>query len=82
MTIVFRLTHAYEQDNCEEVKLIGIYTSKELALAALDRVKDKPGFKERPEGFEIDEVVLDTDDWTEGFISWAEALSSNADKTK
>jgi homoserine kinase type II len=69
MTTVFVLTHAHELDGCDEVKCIGIYSSMERAQAALDLVKDQPGFKDLPEGFEINEDVLDRTSWAEGFVT-------------
>jgi hypothetical protein len=48
--------------------LIGVYSSEENAAAARERVKDKPGFVERPEGFIISRYELNKDHWTGGFI--------------
>ena len=48
--------------------LIGVYSSEVAAKAAIERVKDKPGFIEFPEGFNIYPSQLDEDSWTEGFI--------------
>jgi hypothetical protein len=69
MDTVFTLDHVYEPtEGGEEVKRIGIYTSEEKAKAAKERLRAQPGFVEYPEGFEINEVRLDRDGWTEGFI--------------
>jgi hypothetical protein len=57
------------EDGHEDVKLIGVYTSEELAQAALERVRNQPGFQERPDGFVISEVRLDKDSWLEGYIT-------------
>jgi hypothetical protein len=36
-----------------------------------------PGFKDRPDDFVIYESILDRDEaWTEGYISWEEAIKS------
>ena len=62
----------------EDVKIIGVYRSLDTALAAIDRVKEKPGFSDYPEivnpksnndfqGFHIDEYVVDQDHWEVGF---------------
>ena len=53
---------------------LGVYRTHEDAEAAVLRVKDKPGFRDTPDGFEIFEHVLGRDGWTEGYISWAEAM--------
>ncbi|MGO8800357.1 MAG: hypothetical protein ACLQE9_11835 [Roseiarcus sp.] len=69
MDTLFTLDHVYEpKEGGEEIKRIGIYTSEEKAKAAMERARARPGFLEYPEGFEINEVKLDTDGWTEGFI--------------
>jgi hypothetical protein len=62
------LFHEYESSPAvDQIKLIGIYSSEKKAKAALERVRDKPGFRDHPEGFEITKVLLDRDDWREGF---------------
>ncbi len=72
---VFLLQHVHElPDGEEDVKLIGVYSSEDHAEKAKQRVLTKPGFRDSPEGFSIDRYTVDTDNWTEGYISWAEAL--------
>ena len=64
----------------EDIKLIGVYTSRSAALAAVNRAKGLPGFCEHPRivnpksdndpnGFYIEECNLDTDHWREGFVT-------------
>jgi homoserine kinase type II len=48
--------------------LIGVYSSDGEARAAIDRVKDKPGFSDFPQGFEVCPYSLNRDRWTEGFV--------------
>lgn len=63
-------THTLESlDGGEDVKLIGVYTSKELAEAAQARSELLEGFKDAKEGFEISRSVLDKDCWTSGYIT-------------
>ncbi len=58
-----------------EYGLMGVYSSREAALEAVDRLKDKPGFRDHPEvnddaddaGFFMSQYELDQDHWTEGF---------------
>ena len=38
-------------------------------MAAISRLKDKPGFRNYPDGFEIHAVTLGMTGWQEGFIS-------------
>jgi hypothetical protein len=70
-------THTVEGvDDDDHEKLIGVYASSTDAQAAIERVKDQPGFKDYPEGFEVCEYTIGRDSWTEGFITWEEALKS------
>jgi hypothetical protein len=47
--------------------LIGVYSSKELAEAALVRTSKFRGFSDQIEGFEISPYEVDTDGWKAGF---------------
>jgi hypothetical protein len=46
-----------------------VYSSEENATAARGRVADKPGFVEVPQGFTIDAYELNSDHWTEGYVT-------------
>ena len=48
--------------------LIGAYRTAESAKAAIERVKDQPGFRDYPQGFAAHEYPLDQDHWTQGFV--------------
>ncbi len=66
---VFVLQHVHSLGNeAEDVKLIGVYSSRENAQAAITRLSRAPGFSETPEGFHIDEYEMDKDHWVEGYI--------------
>lgn len=82
MKSVFLVQHLHTlDDECENVKIIGIYRTQDAALAAIEKVKDQPGFEEFPElrnpledyevedGFYIDEYTLDEDHWTDGYAT-------------
>ncbi|WP_165247293.1 DUF7336 domain-containing protein [Paludisphaera soli] len=72
---VFILWHVHEiPDGEDDAKLIGVYATAEDAEAARLRVQSQPGFRDLPEGFQVDQYTLGQDHWTEGFISWAEAM--------
>ncbi|GGG70308.1 DUF7336 domain-containing protein [Paenibacillus radicis (ex Gao et al. 2016)] len=51
-----------------ETKLIGVYSSKEIAESVVERYKRLPGFKDYLDSFYISEYEIDKDHWTEGFI--------------
>ena len=65
---VLQHVHAFANDD-EEVKFIGVYSSKEKAENAISRLIRKPGFKETKEGFCIDEYELNADHWAEGYVT-------------
>ncbi len=69
MKTVFILHHTYELDGHDETKFIGVYSTKELAELAITRLKDKNGFKDRSDAFEISEYKVNQDNWTEGFAT-------------
>lgn len=69
MTSVFLLCHVREDpDGYDDEKIIGAYSTRERAQASLERHRSLPGFRDYPDGFEISEYELDTDDWNEGFL--------------
>ena len=41
--------------------LIGVYETEEDAKAAIDRLRNKPGFVDFPEGFQIHRLELEHD---------------------
>lgn len=79
--IVFLLQHLHvHSDGDEDVKVIGVYSSREEALAAVGRKSLYPGFCECPKlidplvdddkcGFYIDAVTVDKDQWSDGFVA-------------
>lgn len=60
--------HTFE-DGEEDVKLIGVYSTKEEAEKAIKRVEAQSGFCDAPEGFHISRYTLDKDHWTEGYVT-------------
>jgi hypothetical protein len=72
MTKVFILHHVHEfDDGGEEVKLIGVYSTRANAESAITAVGNQPGFRDLPEGFSIDEYRLDPTrpGWEEGYVT-------------
>jgi hypothetical protein len=70
MEPVFVLWHSHPTGANElNEKLIGIYASRHAALEAQGRVSTKPGFSAYPEGFEIVEYTVGSDNWTEGYFT-------------
>ena len=74
MTSVFVLQHVHETaDGVEDVKLIGVYSSREKAQEAVARLGGVPGFSDAPDGFHIDQYHLDQDHWVEGYVTLTDA---------
>ncbi|WP_196888016.1 hypothetical protein [Aureivirga sp. CE67] len=67
MEYVYILHHTYELGNIEKSKLIGIYSSEQEAKNAIERLRDKNGFKNKVEGFNIEKYKINEDHWKEGF---------------
>jgi hypothetical protein len=76
---VFLLQHLHRLPGGEDdVKTLGIYSSRTSAMSAVDRFRKMPGFRDTPqmadtsspglaEGFYLDESELDQDSWSEGY---------------
>jgi hypothetical protein len=70
MTSVWILQHVHAfDDGHQDVKMIGVFTTEELAQKAIERVKRQPGFRDLPQGFDISELELDRIGWQEGYIT-------------
>jgi hypothetical protein len=60
MASVFVLQHVHSQeDGVEDVKFIGVYSSREKTEEAVARMGRLPGFVDTPDGFHIDEYRVD-----------------------
>lgn len=69
MNRVHFLYHIDEKrvDGYHHGKLIGIYSTPEAAQAAIERLRDKPGFKDHPDRWRIHPRTLNRDSWARGF---------------
>ena len=75
METVVLLWHVHEMPEGEtDEKLIGVYRTGQDAAAAIDRLRDKPGFKDFPECFKYYTCVLNMDGWTGGYVTGEEDL--------
>ena len=65
---VYVLQHVHSKENdVDDMKFIGVYSSREKALAAIKRLGRAPGFSEAANGFQVDEHQVDKDNWVEGY---------------
>lgn len=81
MTSVFVVQHLHTlSQDVDDVKMIGVYRTKESACAAVERLRHQPGFRDLPkivdfekdddeQGFQIVEYTLDKDHWPEGYVT-------------
>jgi len=70
MDSVFLVWHVHSlPDQEDDEKLIGAYRTKADAQDAIQRVKGKPGFRDVPDGFVVDEYPLNLDHWPDGYIT-------------
>lgn len=79
MRSVFVVQHLHVlPEGAEDTKLIGVYSTRAQALEAVDRLKDKPGFRDFSnvvaeyssvdgQGFYVNEYPLGLDHWQEGY---------------
>ena len=65
----YELWHEYmDKNGYDVITPIGVYGTFEEALAMKTKSLFYSKYKEHPNGFEIAEIKLDLDGWTEGFI--------------
>jgi len=67
---MFLLWHVHKfPDGEEDAKLIGVYSSRELAEEAQQRAVMQPGFRDRPSDFCISGYTVNQDHWQEGYVT-------------
>jgi hypothetical protein len=66
MESLFVLLHSLPETG--RVKVVGIYSSRELAEGAEERTRQLPGFADEPDGFTIEQYEVDRDHWPRGFV--------------
>lgn len=69
MKTAFVVQHVHEFDDREDVKLIGVYSSRQRADDAVARLRAAPGFRDAPNAFSVAEYEVDADHWVEGFAT-------------
>ncbi len=84
MFYYFKVVHKYKIDNQYETKEIGVFSSKEKALEAIDAVKEKPGFVDHQDAFLTKKIfrlfkppLLDHIFWCDGFDTYYFNRQSN-----
>ena len=65
---IYLLYHIQDLDNDQDFKLLGVYSTKERAEDRIEKAKKLKGFCDYPDGFQIEGMEVDKDEWIEGFI--------------
>lgn len=80
----YKVIHKYRSDDRDEIKEIGVFSSKEKALQAIDAVKAKPGFADCQDGFSMAKIfrlfkpaLADRIFWCDGFDTYYFGRRSN-----
>jgi len=64
---VYIVEHSYDNGDCEEAKLIGVFSTEDKAKEIVDIYKKLPGFRDFPDNFFINKYQLNVPEWKEGF---------------
>lgn len=67
MQQIFLLHHTYGESESETYKLLGAFSSREQAQAAIAHYLNLPGFRDYPDSYEISDYVIGRLHWPEGF---------------
>jgi homoserine kinase type II len=67
---IFLLTHEYELDGYDQLKVLGVYSELQLAETAKAYFSTQPGFCDHLDGFGIEECQINKDLWSEGFVTY------------
>jgi hypothetical protein len=60
---------AWDEEDGDDVKLLGVYSTEQKAQDRICRARSLPGFREEPDCFLVDRYPVDEDQWAEGFIT-------------
>jgi hypothetical protein len=67
--VVYLLWHGDDvDDETPDAKLLGVYSSEEVAQDRIARSATLPGFAEHPDDFLITRYAFDEDQWTSGYV--------------
>lgn len=66
--IIYHLFFEHEHADSDDIELsIGYFSTESEALDAMQSLRDKPGFRDYPEGFTIDPITLGFTGFRDGF---------------
>jgi hypothetical protein len=58
----------YDED-LDDFKIIGIFSSMDAVAAARNQLKEAPGFRDEPECFIVSGYTMDDVNWTDGYVT-------------
>ncbi|SEF03137.1 hypothetical protein SAMN05216489_09767 [Streptomyces sp. 3213] len=58
-----------DEEEGDDVKRLGVYSTRELAHERITQAKLLPGFRDEPDCFYIEEAVIDEPEWTKGYVT-------------
>lgn len=68
LKMVFKISHTYRIHTfLDDEREIGVFSDEKMANDVVDFLKQKEGFNHYLEGFIIDEILLNDQEWTSGF---------------
>ncbi len=66
---VYFLYYVYEfEDGHDDVRLFGVFSSREKAKKALSNIKKNPKYKRIKNLFSIHQITINRLGWTEGYV--------------
>jgi hypothetical protein len=77
---IYSLNHASGKYLDEDIKLIGVFSTKALAQETARLLKNKPGFRDQSGRFRVDAIVIDQIGWVDGFTEAQAAGRRNVDR--
>jgi hypothetical protein len=70
----------WDEDN-DEIKLLGVYSSREAATRRIEAARTLPGFRDEPRCFYISSNEVDEDQWTEGYFTYTYGVEDPPDRS-
>ncbi|MCF6245274.1 MAG: hypothetical protein L3J43_09585 [Sulfurovum sp.] len=68
--VVYSVQHSYTFKGCEEIKDIGIFSTKKKAKNAIKKLKSQKGFKKYKKGFTCGPQLMNQIYWDGGFFTY------------
>jgi hypothetical protein len=59
----------WDEEDGDDTKILGVYSTEQLAQDRIERARRLPGFADEPDCFMISRYVVDQDQWEDGFIT-------------